>query len=199
MNTKNSITQALALGLSTLLSYTAVAKEPSSNKNKAPDALTQKVRQEFRLRDVKDLPEFVQKLKTITVYKDAEDDVINKIGEPTSKNVLFGLKVWRYDFSDTADSMQTVVCMIDYNAGSKVSNVSVTKAGMGGVEQIYSQGTPMHGPNAKPPEQSAPQNTLPQSLATPAAPASPNEGQIYFNISDKHFYGWNGSEWKQLD
>ena len=29
--------------------------------------------------------------------------------------------------------------------------------------------------------------------------ASPNPGQIYFNTTTNHFFGWNGSAWKQLD
>lgn len=28
---------------------------------------------------------------------------------------------------------------------------------------------------------------------------SPQSGSLYFNTTDSHFYGWNGSEWKQLD
>ena len=33
-----------------------------------------------------------------------------------------------------------------------------------------------------------------------SAPASPiSEGTVYFNSTDKHFYGWNGTAWKQLD
>jgi len=32
-----------------------------------------------------------------------------------------------------------------------------------------------------------------------SAPGSPALGQIYFNTGDTHFYGWNGSAWKQLD
>lgn len=31
------------------------------------------------------------------------------------------------------------------------------------------------------------------------APASPNGGAVYFNSADHHFYGWNGTSWKQLD
>ena len=35
---------------------------------------------------------------------------------------------------------------------------------------------------------------------TPAsAPGLPTEGQIYFNTSSKHFYGYNGTSWVQLD
>lgn len=32
-----------------------------------------------------------------------------------------------------------------------------------------------------------------------AAPGSPTEGTMYFNSTDKHFYGWNGTAWVQLD
>jgi hypothetical protein len=32
-----------------------------------------------------------------------------------------------------------------------------------------------------------------------AAPATPAEGTIYFNSTDKHFYGYNGTAWVQLD
>lgn len=32
-----------------------------------------------------------------------------------------------------------------------------------------------------------------------SAPTSPNEGRVYYNSTDKHFYGWNGTAWKQLD
>ena len=31
------------------------------------------------------------------------------------------------------------------------------------------------------------------------APASPSSGSLYFNITDSHFYGWDGGQWKQLD
>jgi len=32
-----------------------------------------------------------------------------------------------------------------------------------------------------------------------AAPSSTEAGQIYFNSADSHFYGYNGTTWKQLD
>jgi hypothetical protein len=31
------------------------------------------------------------------------------------------------------------------------------------------------------------------------APASPTPGAIYFSSADGHFYGYDGSAWKQLD
>ena len=36
-------------------------------------------------------------------------------------------------------------------------------------------------------------------LVGAAAPATPAEGTLYFNSTDKHFYGWNGTAWVQLD
>ncbi len=36
-------------------------------------------------------------------------------------------------------------------------------------------------------------------LVGSTAPATPAEGTLYFNSTDKHFYGWDGTAWKQLD
>jgi len=33
----------------------------------------------------------------------------------------------------------------------------------------------------------------------PTAPSSPAEGQIYFNSTSKHFFGYDGTTFKQLD
>jgi hypothetical protein len=37
------------------------------------------------------------------------------------------------------------------------------------------------------------------SLKAQTQPADPTPGQIYFSSADNHFYGWNGTTWKQLD
>ena len=37
------------------------------------------------------------------------------------------------------------------------------------------------------------------TLSPIGAPSSPTAGTIYFSSADAHFYGWNGSDWKQLD
>jgi hypothetical protein len=40
------------------------------------------------------------------------------------------------------------------------------------------------------------ENIAPQFAS---APATPLVGQIYFDSTQNHFYGWNGTTWKQLD
>ena len=39
----------------------------------------------------------------------------------------------------------------------------------------------------------------PITFTPQGAPTSPTPGTMYFSNSDSHFYGWNGSAWKQLD
>jgi len=38
-----------------------------------------------------------------------------------------------------------------------------------------------------------------QLIGSSSAPSNPGNGVIYFNTSDGHFYGYNGTTWKQLD
>lgn len=40
------------------------------------------------------------------------------------------------------------------------------------------------------------QNAVTQNLV--AAPDNPKEGQIYYSTVDKTYYGWDGTEWKDL-
>lgn len=145
----------------------------------------------YKIRDKDELPDFVKKLKTIKINEDSEDDVIEKIGEPSGRNVLFGTKVWRYEFGPVG------VCAVEFDLNQKVAHIYFTKVGPNGVEMIYSNGTPQHGPNAGGTKNTGGASGV-NSVAA-AAPASPKEGQTYFNSTDKHFYGWNGTEWKQLD
>jgi hypothetical protein len=179
------------------LSMAPQAFAQSKEQINAAKKLQADVMKKHGLRTTDALPDFIKKLKGIKIGTDTEDDVVNQIGEPSSKNVLFGKKVWRYEFS-SAGKIEMVVCNIEYDLNNRVSYISVVKGGMGGVEMLYSQGTPQLGPNAVSSTPSS-SDSLSNAVLEPAAPASPKEGQIYFNSTDKHFYGWNGSEWKQLD
>jgi hypothetical protein len=180
------------------LSTTPQASAQSKEQINAAKKLQADVMKKHGLRTTDALPDFIKKLKGIKIGTDTEDDVVSQIGEPTSKNVFFGKKSWRYDFISSGDQLGTVVCGIEYDLNQKVANIAVTKAGMGGVEMLYSQGTPQLGPNAVSSTPSS-SNSLSNAAPEPTAPSSPKEGQIYFNSTNKHFYGWNGSEWKQLD
>jgi hypothetical protein len=149
-------------------------------------------------RTTEELPNFIKKLKLIKIGSDTEDDVVNHIGEPSKKIVLFGRKVWKYDFISSGNQPSIVDCRIEYDLNQKVSYIAVTKGGMEGFDMLYSQGNPLLGPNAD--SSGSASNIIPSNASPePVAPASPKEGQIYFNSTDKHFYGWNGTEWKQLD
>jgi hypothetical protein len=158
-------------------------KENQENLKKALDS--------YKMREKDELPDFVKKLKTIKINEDSEDDVLEKIGEPSGKNVLFGLNVWKYDFGETG------VCAVEFDLNQKVAHIYFTKVGPNGVEMIYSNGNPQHGPNAGGTKNA--DGAIGTSSVAATAPSSPKEGQIYFNSTDKHFYGWNGIEWKQLD
>jgi hypothetical protein len=50
-------------------------------------------------------------------------------------------------------------------------------------------------PSAEAARQHLQSNIVPVS----AAPANPVDGQIYFDSTTLHFFGWNGTAWKQLD
>jgi hypothetical protein len=150
----------------------------------------------FDIRTAEDLPDFVKLLKTIRLLEDQEDDIINKLGKPSSQNVLFGKKVWRYEF--LGDGQNSVVCVIEYDLNDKAAHVYVTKAGPGGVEQIYSQGNSQLNSNVETSTATENNSSLLRVPVSAAVLDSPEEGQIYFNTTDKCFYGWNGSAWIKL-
>jgi hypothetical protein len=152
------------------------------------------------IRDAKELPDFITKFKSVKVSSDTEGDVLSKLGDPSTKNSLFGKKVWNYTFlSLNPKEMNSVTCSIEYGADQKVTYASIVASNARGMEQIYSQGTSQINPNAGSSNAADNKNETTKANVQATSPASPTEGDIYFNSSDKHFYGWNGSEWKQLD
>lgn len=168
----------------------------SEEQNKVLAAMSQEALKNTGMKSMSELSEFIPKLKLIKINEDSQDDVITKLGNPSNKNLLFGTNVWRYIFF--GDNANSVTCSIEFDSNQNVTYVDVVNGGMSGMEMIYNQGVSRLGPN--PVTASQPQGAgIPQAPQAVTAPEAPTEGQIYFNTTDKHFYGWNGSNWKQLD
>jgi hypothetical protein len=131
---------------------------------------------------------FLVKYKSIKINIDSVDDVINKLGNPTSKGSVNGLQRFGYSFIPPGEESKGIVtALVDFDNTGKVQYLKVVRNGHNN-EELYSKGGEGIGTtqnNQFPVKESAPQN--------------PIKGQIYFNSSDSHFYGWNGKEWKQLD
>lgn len=95
--------------------------------------------------------------------------------------------------------MLQVDCDIALDSSGRITNIQVGKSSSQGRETIYSRG-------ASPDTSKASGNRIDQvaeqpqqSQASAIPPSSPSPGQIYFNTSDKAFYGWDGSTWVALN
>jgi len=153
-----------------------------------------------------DLTSFAKKVKSIKINEDTYDDVISKLGSPMNKSKYMGVTSWNYTFMPdigsakygSGDSTTSVMAIIQFGQDDKVSSVQIFKNAQKGSETVYSAG------NIIIPGVSAAQNTNSVGLSDhfplkDSAPENPTEGQIYFNKSDKHFYGWDGVSWIRLD
>jgi hypothetical protein len=81
--------------------------------------------------------------------------------------------------------------------GKKIINmkINVEKNKSGKREVIFSKGVKLNSTGLK----ASNNNELSHITNSTAPLETPKSGQIYFNTTDSHFYGWNGSEWLQLD
>jgi hypothetical protein len=188
---------SLSLLLSVIYSVNNLtASDFSEEQNKFLAAKKEEFLKKSGIKTMSELSEFIPKFKLIKINEDSESEVITSLGIPSTKNVLFGTKVWRYTF--LGDNSDSVTCSVEFDSNQKVAYADVVNSSMSGMEMLYSQGVSRLGPN--PAAASQPQGGgTPQAAQAATAPAAPTEGQIYFNTTDKHFYGWNGIEWKQLD
>ena len=136
---------------------------------------------------------FSKKIKSIRVNEDSKDDVLKKIGSPTSFDgeiKMHGLTLWSYM------PVFGVKGYVQFDQSGIVSGVRVFNGLDGGLDEIYSKG------EVEIPGISSPSTSQKQSDHFPlkeSAPENPTEGQIYFNKTDKHFYGWDGTAWLKLD
>jgi len=77
----------------------------------------------------------------------------------------------------------------------RLSSIKVEKITQTGSQIVYSKSSEGRGAPRE-----ATVGAVPFRLAAlEQHPQSPDLGDLYLNTSDKHFYGWNGTEWIQLD
>lgn len=136
-------------------------------------------------------------LKSIKVGSDTKDDVAAKLGKPLASGKYGDFETWNY-VGGVGGSGSLAAATVQFDAKDVVTSVQATKMSMNGATEIvYSAGkfaTPGVGGPAE--TSSAGDPTLVNRSA--GAPANPEEGQIYFNTTEKSFYGWNGSGWVKL-
>jgi len=142
---------------------------------------------------------FFKKLKSIQINENTSDDVISLLGKPLSQSSYNGGKMFSYSAMPSQNTQ--IVTSIQIGTSDKVTSIKVIKSSHGGSEEIYSKGT-IDTPGLMP----TPTQTSSSTLMLPdhfplkeSAPDNPTEGQIYFNKTDKHFYGWDGVSWIKLD
>jgi hypothetical protein len=148
-----------------------------------------------KYRDPVELEKFVLAIKTLKIGEDTPDVIIKKIGEPSLKNNYEGVQTWCYPlYIIDGKGINTSLYI---GREGKLVKVEISKNGTG---QIYRVGDLEISSAASPTSGSNASNVTADYMKQSAAePVTPKPGQIYFNSTDSHFYGWNGKEWKQLD
>ena len=149
------------------------------------------------LSNEKEIVEFILGIKHLNIGKDTPEEVISKTGRPETKNKQFGVgEFWNYRFVNNDDESQPyqVNCTIIFNMQGVLQAVNVDKLKASETKTIYTKGDPS---GQKQDNKKVSDAT--DSTASSVVPENPRLGQIYFNTIGKHFYGWNGSEWLQLD
>lgn len=85
-----------------------------------------------------------------------------------------------------------VSCKLKVSKDGKISNIRVEKYTQDTTDILYVKGDLED-------KRSNANSCNGQIPLTAEHPQNPNSGQIYFNSSDKHFYGWDGASWLKLD
>ena len=133
------------------------------------------------------LEKFVTNVKLLNVGKDTVDEVVSALGRTYGgKNKSPYGESMVYQFKTDGN---TVSATIAFDPLGILKLISITKYTPSGPEEIYNKKSDVSVINNNNSEMIAPINQ----------PNNPKTGQIYFNVNDSHFYGWNGSIWNQLD
>jgi hypothetical protein len=153
--------------------------------------------------DESSLASFVKKIKTIKIGEDTPDDVIRLLGKPMGRSTFQGTETLSYMSMPSMDI--SVGTSIQIGVSGKVSAIKVNKtqhgAAFGTGGEIFTKGsweTPGQVSTSTPSSKESGSQSD-QFPLKEAAPENPTEGQIYFNKTDKHFYGWDGTSWLKMD
>jgi hypothetical protein len=148
--------------------------------------------------DESSLSLFMAKIKTVKIAEDTPDDVINKLGKPYNRSKWEGTETLNYSAMPEVGTM--IMTSIQIGRSGKVTSVKVSKAGNQGSSELYSKGAfEMSGVASGGSQSSNVPSASDHFPLKETAPDNPTEGQIYFNKTDKHFYGWDGTAWLKLD
>lgn len=146
------------------------------------------------------LAAFLQDVKTLEVGSDSPDRIVETLGAPHVRDKEAGQERWKYSFilgmnPDPSSGLMEfgnayqVNALLSIGLNGTLGAVVVERLRRGETEVLYRQGTEK-GSGAEAPS---------AILASAEPPKDPALGTIYLNSSDGHFYGWNGTEWRQLD
>lgn len=95
---------------------------------------------------------------------------------------------------------QKLNCHIGVGIDGRLTNIIIEKIKDSGKETVFEKGERQSEDKTQQRAENLNKGLPDQALLAPnIQPKSPKPGQIYFNSTDSHFYGWNGQEWKQMD
>lgn len=150
------------------------------------------------VRNESELADFIINVKQLNVGIDSPDVLANMLGKPSLKTRQAGIEEWQYNFmlentQNIEDFEKTQVsCKLKVGKDGKISNIRVEKYTQDTTDILYVKGDLED-------KRSNANSCNGQIPLTTEHPQNPNSGQIYFNSSDKHFYGWDGASWLKLD
>jgi hypothetical protein len=92
-----------------------------------------------------------------------------------------------------------VNCDIVLDVNARIKSIEVSKFSEQGRQLVYSQAASANSNQDIVKDRPAVDSTSdPNPQASNVPPESPKLGQIYFNTTEKCFYGWNGTSWEKL-
>jgi hypothetical protein len=132
--------------------------------------------------------DFIRKIKELSVGNETADDIFRKTEITWTRKKTIDGEIWSY--SEKINS-EVILISLDLGKNDKLASVTVSK----GADVIYHKSQEQQVKKTESKE-----NDITNSInSSESLPENAVEGNICYNKKDKHFYGWNGNEWLQLD